>query len=461
MKKIIFSVLGFIFIMLFLLGIITENKGDIGVSAGEGIVYSLDEIPSDYQKVSQLSIRQKDIICAISKGLVSMDLDENIHCELAEDYSISDDGIEYTFDIREDIYWSDGSKITCEDIIDFFKEVIKLEDEEDITALLDVYGARNYRNGYTSFKDGVAMQCFGNTIKIRLNKKNDNFIYELAKPQYRLKKSLLLWNDLKKYYSDIKYSGDYTIKYMSDSSVQLNGNQTITFTKDENSEVAIAAFELGKRDIVPNVGESAINKLSKHNKLLTIRSDTGLYMYMNKDLSLDKKKNMFKKVYDVFKTYFEEHNNEFSLLEGRYMYVPQENIEVLQDRKVIINSTDIYDNNIEIYTDNSSIQKYLKDSNEIKLKTMDTEKLLHNISSDNYEVAIIELKNNSISNNKFFEDALSIYPYIDSVGDYTIVEDELFNNYYIMPLIIYNCNVAISNEAIIKEIDYYGNIYFN
>lgn len=182
---------------------------------------------------------------------------------------------------------------------------------------------------------------------------------------------------------------------------------------------------------------------------------------MNKDLSLDKKKNMFKKVYDVFKTYFEEHNNEFSLLEGRYMYVPQENIEVLQDRKVIINSTDIYDNNIEIYTDNSSIQKYLKDSNEIKLKTMDTEKLLHNISSDNYEVAIIELKNNSISNNKFFEDALSIYPYIDSVGDYTIVEDELFNNYYIMPLIIYNCNVAISNEAIIKEIDYYGNIYFN
>ena len=85
---------------------------------------------------------------------------------------------------------------------------------------------------------------------------------------------------------------------MSDSSVQLNGNQTITFTKDENSEVAIAAFELGKRDIVPNVGESAINKLSKHNKLLTIRSDTGLYMYMNKDLSLDKKKNMFKNMGD-------------------------------------------------------------------------------------------------------------------------------------------------------------------
>ena len=92
---------------------------------------------------------------------------------------------------------------------------------------------------------------------------------------------------------------------------------------------------------------------------------------------------------------------------------------------------------------------------------MDTEKLLHNIISDNYEVAVVELKNNSISKHKFIEEALSIYPYIDNIDDYSTVEDILFDNYYIMPLIIYNCNIAISNEAIMKNVDYYGNIYFN
>lgn len=462
MKKIIFSVLGFVFIFLFLLGIITENKRDIGVSARDGVVYSLVDIPSDFQKMSQLSIREKDIICAISRGLVSMDSDENIHCELAESYTVSDDGIEYTFNIRDDVYWSDGSVITAQDIVEFFREVIRIEDEEDITALLDVYGATNYRKGYTSFKDGVAIQNYGSVIKIRLNKKNDNFIYELAKPQYRLKKSLILWNDLKKYYSDIKYSGDYVIKYMSDTSVQLEGNQTITFVEDEDSELAIAAFELGKRDIVPYVGEASIDKLDKHNELLTMRSDSGLYMYMNRDLPLDKKKQIFKMVYNSLKSYTEKHSSEFCLSEGRYMYTPQESVETLQNRKVMINSTDTdTDNNIDIYTDNISIQKYLEGNNNIDVKNMDTEKLLHNIISDNYEVAVVELKNNSISKHKFIEEALSIYPYIDNIDDYSTVEDILFDNYYIMPLIIYNCNIAISNEAIIKSVDYYGNIYFN
>lgn len=36
--------------------------------------------------------------------------------ELAKEYKLSDDGTELVFDLRDDIYWHDGEKITSQDI---------------------------------------------------------------------------------------------------------------------------------------------------------------------------------------------------------------------------------------------------------------------------------------------------------------------------------------------------------
>ena len=46
-------------------------------------------------------------------------------------------------------------------------------------------------------------RLFKNNIKIRLNSKDDGFIEELTKPQYRLRKDVLFWEDITSNYKKI------------------------------------------------------------------------------------------------------------------------------------------------------------------------------------------------------------------------------------------------------------------
>ena len=109
---------------------------------------------------------------------------------LCSEITQSSDGIQYEFKIRDDIYWSDGSKITCDDIVNFFKELIKEEDEDNIQAVLDVYGAKQFKDGKVTFMTGVAITNNDGKLVMRLNKPNKDFLNELTKPQYRLRKNI-------------------------------------------------------------------------------------------------------------------------------------------------------------------------------------------------------------------------------------------------------------------------------
>ena len=146
LKK-IFVVLGlFVVSIVFLLGFIDKSPTK-QVRSEADIVYSINNIPSNFVTVGSLSKREQDIICAVSKGLVELDTNGELVPALADSVDIRDNGIEYDFKIRDDVYWSDGTKITPSDIAEFFREVITLEAEEDIEPLLNVFGVIDYRNG--------------------------------------------------------------------------------------------------------------------------------------------------------------------------------------------------------------------------------------------------------------------------------------------------------------------------
>ncbi|NJN43583.1 MAG: ABC transporter substrate-binding protein [Anaerolineae bacterium] len=49
-------------------------------------------------------------------SLMRLDLDGTYHPELAESYSASEDGLVWTFKIREGIQWHDGEPLTAQDI---------------------------------------------------------------------------------------------------------------------------------------------------------------------------------------------------------------------------------------------------------------------------------------------------------------------------------------------------------
>ena len=146
-----------------------------------------------------MSKEEENIICATSKGLVEMGSDGKIIPSLASEIVEKEKGIEYEFTIKDDIFWSNGNPITAEDIRSYFKELIKVEDNKNIEALIRCLWSCEFKNGKGTFEKEVAITTKDNILNIRLNNKNENFLIELTKPQYRIRDCIQLWSDMAKF----------------------------------------------------------------------------------------------------------------------------------------------------------------------------------------------------------------------------------------------------------------------
>lgn len=75
-----------------------------------------------------------------------------IYLATAEDYTVSDDGLTYTFTIREDARWSNGDPVTSHDYLFAWKEAMLPERAADYAALFyTIKGAREFFDFKTNF----------------------------------------------------------------------------------------------------------------------------------------------------------------------------------------------------------------------------------------------------------------------------------------------------------------------
>ncbi len=460
MKKIIVPLIIGIFIIIFVLGFVEVDNTDTAVSS-DTIVYSVTSIANNLEKVTGLSKREEDIICATSKGLIKKDSKGEIVSELAKEINVKDDGIEYEFILNDNIYWSNGDKITPDDIKGFFKELIKSEDEENIKALLDVYGAKAFRDGEGSFDKGVAITTGDNSIKIRLNKKNDEFLDDLTKPQYRIRKLLPVWGNIKDTYNELLYSGDYMI-------------------------TALASFEIGKRDVVINPPNSQLEKLKSENKLLTFSSDESYYLSINSDdngLPLSSRREIYKHIYKATDEFMDNNPERVESAEGSYFREDKEDLTKLQTRKVTINqdgtlekmdsltllakdsdeSRDLCKFLVSWFKDNLSINlKYSL----VKAEDLDDLDLLKR-----YDMVLIDIESNSNEKKEFYtelstflndSEKLILEKEInDGSKDFKHIEEKLFNDCTIIPVMFSNENIAISSKVSNISMDGNGNVEFS
>lgn len=494
MKKYFFYVIILLGIIVFCLGFINKESDNMASNnLDETLIYGIDEIPEDLEKVTNLSKRHEDIICAVSKGLVSKDQDNKIIPSLASEVVKDSEGIQYEFKIRDDIFWSDGSKITIEDIVVFFKELLKEEDEQNIQALLKVYGAKNFKEGKVVFETGVAIKGTDNSVIIRLNKKEDNFLSELTKPQYRLRQYLIMWRNIRKNYGTLVYSGDYKINSINKDKITLKRSvissdvniSNINIVNDDSVEVSMASYEVSERDIVINPPESELNKLAEGKKLITIPESKATYLFINsKDNSIpvQGRREIYNNVCKAIETYKNLNNNKFDLSEGSFFREDKNDLTKLQARKVFSNKEGSW-NKPKILTllckDNNenrilcrSIQEWFKDNTDITIKySLVKEEFEDEELKNRYDIILIN--NEANTNNKMsfysnFKEYLtdgqkSILEKVktnEKKYDFSSLEESLFDNYNILPLVFYNENIAISNKISNLKFDGNGNVDF-
>jgi oligopeptide transport system substrate-binding protein len=109
------------------LGLLVGCRKETRVAAGtrQGIVHmAIDGEPSDLDPATNIDGTTEYILNALFEGLVGLANDgRTIIPGMAERWEISPDGLVYTFHLRPDARWSNGSALTAEDFLFSFRRI--------------------------------------------------------------------------------------------------------------------------------------------------------------------------------------------------------------------------------------------------------------------------------------------------------------------------------------------------
>lgn len=117
------------------------------------------------------------IIRNVFEGLYSVDVDGNYIPAVAESHEVSEDGLVYTFKLREGVQWSNGDPVTAGDFVYAWKRVLNPETASQYASILyPVAGAEAYNTGEGD-ADGVQVHALDDlTLEVHLEYPTPYFI---------------------------------------------------------------------------------------------------------------------------------------------------------------------------------------------------------------------------------------------------------------------------------------------
>lgn len=482
MKKIITYVL--IFMCLTLVGC-KKNVDSIDVySPNKEIIYGVYDVPESLID-SSLGI-SNELVGALFSGLIYKDKDGKINNQLCESYSVDENGLEYVFKLRRDIYWSNNEKITSRDFVSFFKNIIDdAKTIDEIDELRTVYGVEDYLKTKKEFDKFVAISSDGDLLKIRLNQKDDMFLDNLTKGKFNIKKDFLKLKDYRNFYKDIVYSGPYKITSINEENIVLEknekyfedvmGEEKINIVIYNDNETALAAYETEKVNIIKNPPLSYLQNLSSKNQVIEAPS------VENKFISYNISEGSTFSSIRIRKDFGEYLRGILSMEEFKER-IPSEIINNLGNTEDQIKRDEPKSSLMELKSitiiaqDNEYNKETLKFVSEegrkdnliIYYKLLSNEEIEERLNRGNFSVYLGNIKSNIDHKGTFEEVALSIYKGEQKVtstkkGETINApsenknEEMLMNSYYVS---LYNRkDIIVKKDYInVDSYDYYGNL---
>ncbi len=126
-----------------------SKGGDSSGAKKDTIVYGVSTSPSGvFNPVLTDSIYDDAVCNMVYNSLFSLDKDQQLKPELAEKYSVSEDGKELTFNIKNDVKWSDGEALTAKDVVFTFTSLGNKGYQGEIGDFVSkIKGANDYKEG--------------------------------------------------------------------------------------------------------------------------------------------------------------------------------------------------------------------------------------------------------------------------------------------------------------------------
>lgn len=175
MKKLFYFSLCFIF--LFIVSC-KKNEKETKQKISLNIVSEPQSL--DPRKVRDLN--SINIVKMFFEGLMRVSKDGSIECALANNYSISEDGKTYTFNLR-DAYWSNNEKVTSYDFEYTYKKILSKDFiSPNAFSLYVIKNAKNAKDGILDVSEIGLKTPDEKTLVIELEKPCPYFLKLLAQP---------------------------------------------------------------------------------------------------------------------------------------------------------------------------------------------------------------------------------------------------------------------------------------
>lgn len=117
----------------------------------------------------------------VFQGLLIAEEDiNNVSPDLCEEYIISTDGMKYTFNLKENLTWHDGEKLTAEDVVWSIETYLKVQETNGFVkrGLQLISGVEDFEKGKKDHISGIVVR--GNDITINLKEDDAGFLAVIA-----------------------------------------------------------------------------------------------------------------------------------------------------------------------------------------------------------------------------------------------------------------------------------------
>lgn len=162
-------------------------NGDAPAESGKFLRVSMAGAPADLNPLTCSTTEGSELLGCMYEGLVRQNADGQIlpGSGLAEKWDISEDGLVYTFTLRDAI-WSDGSAITAEQFAYAWEKVLNPATASEYAYMLYVIeNAAEYNTGdLTDFSQVGVKALDDKTLQVTLTAPTDYFLEMLVIPQY-------------------------------------------------------------------------------------------------------------------------------------------------------------------------------------------------------------------------------------------------------------------------------------
>ena len=232
---------------------------------------------------------------------VNEDGSATLENSLAEDYSVSGDGLTYSFTLRDDAFFSDGTKVTASDVAFTFIRMLTLPESVHSNLADLILGSQALMAHETEELEGVRVLDERN-LEITLSEPFTGFVYQLAAPGCSIlsEKAVTEADSLFGVIADKTIgSGPYMVTEFSDYRVRLERNPYYhspdgTEPSVQKVEIRFLApalldqsFQAGDLDILdtyhilPDVAEKVYLSGKWKNRLVSRRRVEVQYLMLN------------------------------------------------------------------------------------------------------------------------------------------------------------------------------------